>query len=129
MGRGGGNAFTPSVLSNLVSNALDALSEKGMPRRIWLNTRREEGWVVFSLRDNGSGFSTEALEQACEPFYTTKTSARGLGLGLAICATLIKALKGRLVFANHPDGGAEVTLYLREIPSTVNLRSSEDRFT
>ena len=117
------------VLSNLVSNALDALSEKGMPRRIWLNTRREEGWVVFSLRDNGSGFSTEALEQACEPFYTTKTSARGLGLGLAICATLIKALKGRLVFANHPDGGAEVTLYLREIPSTVNLRSSEDRFT
>lgn len=116
------------VLSNLISNALDALSEKGLPRRMWLNTRVEEGWVVLILRDNGPGFSDEALQQASEPFYTTKTSARGLGLGLAICETLIKALKGRLLFANHPDGGAEVTLYLREIPSLVNLRSSEDRF-
>ena len=116
------------VLSNLISNALDALSEKGLPRRIWLNTRVEEGWVVLILRDNGPGFTEQALEQACEPFYTTKTSARGLGLGLAICATLIKALKGRLLFANYPEGGAQVTLYLREIPSAVNLRSSEDRF-
>ena len=116
------------VLSNLISNALDALSEKGMPRRIWLNTRVEDGWVVLILRDNGSGFTEQALQQACEPFYTTKTSARGLGLGLAICETLIKALKGRLLFANHPEGGAQVTLYLREIPSAVNLRSSEDRF-
>ncbi len=117
------------VLSNVLSNALDALSEKGLPRRIWLSTQVKEGWVVLILRDNGPGFSVEALQQACEPFYTTKTSARGLGLGLAICATLIKALKGRLLFANHPEGGAEVTLYLREIPSSVNLRSSEDRFT
>lgn len=116
------------VLSNLVSNALDALSERGLPRRIWLNTRVEDGWVILILRDNGPGFSSEALQQACEPFYTTKTSARGLGLGLAICATLIKALKGRLLFANHPEGGAQVTLYLREIPSSMNLRSSEDRF-
>lgn len=116
------------VLSNLISNALDALSEKGLPRRIWLNTRVEEGWVVLILRDNGPGFSAEALQQACEPFYTTKTSARGLGLGLAICETLIKALKGRLLFANHCEGGAEVTLYLRRISSSVNLRASEDRF-
>lgn len=116
------------VLSNLISNALDALSERSTPRRIWLNTQVQDGWVVLILRDNGPGFSAEALPQACEPFYTTKTSARGLGLGLAICETLIKALKGRLLLANHPDGGAEVTLYLREIPSSVNLCSNEDRF-
>ncbi|HHX35979.1 MAG TPA: sensor histidine kinase [Gammaproteobacteria bacterium] len=116
------------VLSNLISNALDALSEKNTPRRIWLETQVQDGWVVLVLRDNGPGFSDEALQQACEPFYTTKTSARGLGLGLAICATLTKALKGRLLLANHPEGGAEVTLYLREIQSSVNLRSNEDRF-
>ncbi len=116
------------VLSNLISNALDALSDRAMPRRIWLNTQVQEGWVVLVLRDNGPGFSEEALQQAFEPFYTTKTSARGLGLGLAICATLMQALQGRLHVANHPDGGAEVTLYLREIPSSMNLRSNEDRF-
>ena len=116
------------VLSNLISNALDALSEQGLPRRIWLNTRVEGDWVVLILRDNGPGFSAEALQQACEPFYTTKTSARGLGLGLAICEALIKALKGRLLFANHCDGGAEVTLCLRRISSSMNLRASEDRF-
>lgn len=116
------------VLSNLLSNALDALSEKATPRRIWLNTQVQDGWVVLVLRDNGPGFSEEALQQAFEPFYTTKTSARGLGLGLAICATLMKALHGRLLLANHPSGGAEVTLYLREIPSSMNLRSNEDRF-
>ncbi len=116
------------VLSNLLSNALDVLSEKGTPRRIWLNTQVQDGWVVLVLRDNGPGFSEEALQQAFEPFYTTKTSARGLGLGLAICATLMKALHGRLLLANHSDGGAEVTLYLREIPSSMNLRSNEDRF-
>lgn len=116
------------VLSNLISNALDALSEQGLPRRIWFNTRVEGDWVVLILRDNGPGFSAEALQQACEPFYTTKTSARGLGLGLAICETLIKALKGRLLFANHSEGGAEVTLCLRRISSSMNLRASEDRF-
>ncbi len=116
------------VLSNLISNALDALSDRAMPRRIWLNTQVQDGWVVLVLRDNGPGFSEDALQQAFEPFYTTKTSARGLGLGLAICATLMQALQGRLLLANHPDGGAEVTLYLREIPSSLNLRSNEDRF-
>ncbi len=116
------------VLNNLLNNALDALSERSTPRRIWLSTQVEDGWVILSLRDNGPGFSAEALQQACEPFYTTKTSARGLGLGLAICATLVKALQGRLLFANHPEGGAQVTLYLREIPSALNLNSSEDRF-
>lgn len=116
------------VLNNLINNALDALSERDAPRRLWLTTQVEKGWVVLILRDNGPGFSSEALAQACEPFYTTKTSARGLGLGLAICAALIKALKGRLLFANHPEGGAQVTLSLREIPSVVNLSASEDRF-
>jgi len=117
------------VLSNLFSNALDALSESARPRRIWLKTQVQDGWVVLVLRDNGPGFSDEALLRACEPFYTSKTSAKGLGLGLAISAALIKALKGRLIFANHPDGGAQVSLYLRQIPTTVNLDSSEDRFT
>ncbi|GLR63653.1 sensor histidine kinase [Marinospirillum insulare] len=116
------------ILSNLVSNAFDALSESSQPRQLWLTTQVADGWVVLTLRDNAAGFTQEALEQAYEPFYTTKTSAKGLGLGLAICHSLTQALKGRLVLANHPEGGALVTLYLRQIPEANLLNSSEDSF-
>lgn len=116
------------ILSNLVSNAFDALSESNQARKLWLTTQVADGWVVLTLRDNAAGFTQEALEQAYEPFYTTKTSAKGLGLGLAICHSLTQALKGRLVLANHPEGGALVTLYLRQIPEANLLNSSEDSF-
>jgi len=116
------------ILSNLVSNALDALSESTQPRKLWLNTQIVDSWVILTLRDNAAGFTEEALQQAYEPFYTTKTSAKGLGLGLAICHSLTQALKGRLVLANHPEGGALVTLYLRQIPDAAQLHASEDSF-
>lgn len=117
------------ILSNLVSNALDALSETNAPRQLWLNTQTLDNWVVLTLRDNGLGFTSEALQQAFEPFYTTKTSAKGLGLGLAICHSLTQALKGRLVLDNHPEGGALIILYLRQIPEAAKLHPSEDSFS
>lgn len=116
------------ILSNLVNNAFDALSDSAQPRKLWLTTQVADGWVTLTLRDSAAGFTPEALEQAYEPFYTTKTSAKGLGLGLAICNSLTQAFKGRLVLANHPEGGALVTLYLRQIPEVSQLHSSEDSF-
>jgi two-component system C4-dicarboxylate transport sensor histidine kinase DctB len=101
------------VLGNLLANALDALAECPQPRRLWLSTEQNAEGVELQLRDNGPGFSVEALQRAREPFFTTKTSAQGLGLGLAICDTLMRALGGELLLANHPDGGALLTLRLR----------------
>ncbi len=116
------------VLSNLLANALDALAEKRSPRCIWLQTSLSQGWLCLTIKDNGTGFTDEALAQAREPFFTTKTSARGLGLGLAICDAIVKALGGRLEFANNLEGGACVRLYLKQIPSAMNLDAQEDRF-
>lgn len=101
------------VLGNLLANALDALSEIAPPRRIWISAETSAEGVDLHLRDNGPGFSEAALQRAREPFFTTKTSAQGLGLGLAICDSLMRALGGELLFANHPDGGAQLTLRLR----------------
>lgn len=101
------------ILSNLLANALDALSERPPQRRIWIRAERNDDCVLLSLRDNGPGFSSEALQRAREPFFTTKTSTQGLGLGLAICDTLSRTLGGELSIANHPDGGAELCLHLR----------------
>jgi len=114
------------VLGNLLANALDALSEVPPPRRLWLSTRQEAEYIELQLRDNGPGFSAEALQRAREPFFTTKTSAQGLGLGLAICDSLMRALGGELLLANHPAGGALLTLRLRSAAQGVNPQSSED---
>ncbi|MBD9427205.1 sensor histidine kinase [Pseudomonas sp. PDM15] len=114
------------VLGNLLANALDALSEKAPPRRLWLSAELTGNGVNLLLRDNGPGFSEQALAHAREPFFTTKTSTQGLGLGLAICETLMQALGGELLLANHPDGGALVTLQLRSAAPGANLQPPEE---
>lgn len=114
------------VLGNLLANALDALTEKGPPRKLWLSAEQTPEGVNLFIRDNGPGFSLEAMAHAREPFFTTKTRTQGLGLGLAICDTLMRALGGELLFANHPNGGALLTLRLRAGASGVNLQPPED---
>lgn len=114
------------VLGNLLANALDALTEKGPPRKLWISAEQTSEGVNLYIRDNGPGFSQEALEHAREPFFTTKTRTQGLGLGLAICDTLMRALGGELLFANHPGGGAVLTLRLRAGASGANLQPPED---
>ncbi|MCE0462828.1 sensor histidine kinase [Pseudomonas uvaldensis] len=115
------------VLGNLLANALDALTEKGPPRKLWLSAQATETGVILYIRDNGPGFCMEALGRASEPFYTTKTRTQGLGLGLAICETLMRAFGGELSFANHKEGGALITLKLRAGAPGVSLQPSEDR--
>ncbi|MDC6663036.1 ATP-binding protein, partial [Leclercia adecarboxylata] len=101
------------ILANLLANALDALAERPPPRRIWLRAELQGDGVLLSLRDNGPGFSDESLQRAREPFFTTKTSAQGLRLSLAICDTLTRAMGGELRMSNHPEGGAKLGLFLR----------------
>ena len=114
------------VLGNLLANALDALTEKGPPRKVWLSAEATDEGVNLYIRDNGPGFCLEALGRASEPFYTTKTRTQGLGLGLAICETLMRAFGGELLFANHRDGGALITLKLRAGAPGVSLQPPED---
>ncbi|MNH09011.1 C4-dicarboxylate transport sensor protein DctB [compost metagenome] len=114
------------VLGNLLANALDALTEKANPRKLMLSAEQRDGNVYLYIRDNGPGFTSEALARAREPFFTTKTRTQGLGLGLAICDTLMRALGGELLLGNHPEGGALLTLQLRVAKPGANLHTSED---
>lgn len=114
------------VLGNVLANALDALTEKGPPRKLWLSAEQTADGVTLTIRDNGPGFTSEAMARAREPFFTTKTRTQGLGLGLAICDTLMRALGGELLLANHPTGGAVLTLRLRAGAPGVNLQPPED---
>lgn len=116
------------ILGNLLTNALDALAEKAPPRRLWVIASQDQHGVILTLRDNGPGFSEDALAHAHEPFFTTKTTAKGLGLGLAICDNLLRALGGRLEMGNHLEGGAVVGLHLLPgVPGVAAMPQEETR--
>ncbi|MCV0096964.1 two-component system sensor histidine kinase DctB [Pseudomonas aeruginosa] len=116
------------ILGNLLTNALDALAEKAPPRRLWVIASQDQHGVTLTLRDNGPGFSEDALAHAHEPFFTTKTTAKGLGLGLAICDNLLRALSGRLEMGNHLEGGAVVRLHLLPgVPGVAAMPQEETR--
>jgi len=93
------------VLINLISNALDALADiPPEQRQVILRTRRfDQQRVLVEVVDNGSGIAPELLPRIFDPFYTTKPE--GVGLGLAISRSIIKASGGELLAEpNHPTG-------------------------
>lgn len=96
------------VLWNLLVNAVQAMPSGGELR---VATRiAEEGWLNLSVRDTGVGMSSEVVEKALQPFFTTKTS--GTGLGLATAKEIVSWHGGRLVIESEEGKGTEVTVQL-----------------
>jgi C4-dicarboxylate-specific signal transduction histidine kinase len=71
------------VVYNLVSNALDAISEHENPW-VRINVEEKGDELEFSVTDCGNGITKEAEEKIFQPFFTTKEVGKGTGLGLAI---------------------------------------------
>lgn len=92
------------VLVNLIRNAVEAM-EKSPVKRLEIRSRPVDGErVEVCLTDTGQGFAPELADQLFQPFVSTK--ARGMGLGLSICRTIIEAHGGDLVAEARPGGGA-----------------------
>ena len=98
------------VIMNLLINAVEAMAAQVQgPRILHVKTFSDPRSTVNAfIRDTGPGIAPEQLPRLFEPFFTTKIS--GMGLGLAICRSLIEAHEGRLWADNNPDAGA--TFYL-----------------
>jgi two-component system sensor histidine kinase HupT/HoxJ len=96
---------------NLVQNAIDA-AEGGAQPRLEIAGRIEDAKVIVSFHDNGPGFKAEQLGKVFDPFYTTKPVGKGTGLGLSISYGIVERHHGALQAANHPAGGAVLTLTL-----------------
>ncbi|WP_437622463.1 ATP-binding protein [Sorangium sp. So ce1151] len=99
------------VALNLVSNALDAVSE-GPPggRRVSVRTARAGGRVALTVEDSGERGAGDDPERFFAPFFTTKPA--GLGLGLSISRSIAAAHGGRLWAERAPGGGMVVRLEL-----------------
>lgn len=83
------------VVFNLITNAMHAMGETPMgQRRLLVETRRAGGRVHLAISDTGCGMSEEVMEDIFKPFFTTKSA--GMGIGLAICRSVVEAHGGRL---------------------------------
>jgi signal transduction histidine kinase len=104
------------VIQNYLVNAMQAQPDGG---RIEVRSRLMEGGVRIEIRDDGPGFADDVGDKLFSPFFSTKTT--GSGLGLTICAQIIKSHGGVIGATNPPEGGAVFSFILplpRNAPNT-----------
>jgi len=93
------------VILNLVRNAMQSLEQTEDTKRVLeVQTRLIDDTLELSVGDNGIGILPGQEEQLFEPFFTTR--AEGLGLGLAICRTIVEEHGGNIRAERRPSGGA-----------------------
>lgn len=121
------------VIHNLLSNARDAIQESGKGGTVQIATelldvkpdeRTEQSAVRLTVTDDGRGFGGKLLQQAFEPYVTTKP--QGTGLGLAIVKKIVDEHGGYIDISNRRSGGARVTILLMPMTTTVDDSNLED---
>jgi signal transduction histidine kinase len=99
------------VLLNLITNAIDAMADKDGARILGVKSDlHEDGGVVVSVADTGAGISAQDVDRIFNPLFTTKS--KGMGMGLAICRSIIEAHDGRIWVAPNKSQGAVFHLIL-----------------
>ncbi|WGF90270.1 ATP-binding protein [Marinivivus vitaminiproducens] len=110
------------VLTNLIANAVEAMAENRREAKIVrvISGRSGNDGIRVTVQDTGPGIPHDLRERIFEPFMTTK--ARGMGLGLMICRSIVEAHGGRL-WVEHPRGrGARFSFTIpdaRDVASTA----------
>jgi len=94
------------VILNLIVNAVEAMSGVGEgSRELLIRTdKNTSNSVLVTLRDSGPGLDPNAVDRLFQAFYTTK--AEGMGMGLAICRSIVEAHGGRMWAGVNEPGGA-----------------------
>jgi CheY-like chemotaxis protein len=119
------------VILNIGVNARDAMPEGG---RLIIQTKdmlldndycrlnpeaKPGTHVCLSIADTGHGMDQETIERIFEPFYTTKETGKGTGLGLAMAYGIIKNHDGHITCKSSPDEGTRFDIYLPAIKVSV----------
>lgn len=98
------------VVLNLAINGMEAMSEIGEPRELEIFTGfNNDSEIVVTVRDHGRGISEESRSRIFDPFFTTRPD--GIGMGLAICRSIIEAHDGR-IWVDAMDRGAAFSFAL-----------------
>jgi len=100
------------VFLNILINAVDAIEDRGGTIEITGFHDLVENTAIVEVRDNGCGMSEELLNNAFEPFYSTKPSGDGTGLGLSIAHNIITNHGGRIEAQSALGGGTSIRITL-----------------
>ena len=103
------------VVVNLLLNALDAVEGRS-GARITVAVRLG-GFAQICVSDTGAGIADEDIARVMEPFFSTKISGGGLGLGLSISQAIVGEFGGRIDIASAPGAGTQVTVSLPPAPA------------
>ena len=111
------------VILNLISNAFYAVSEKekhswtssaphGYEPTVSISTKKNNGKVEIKVADNGNGIPQKVLDKIFQPFFTTKPTGQGTGLGLSLAYDIIKAHGGELKVETKEGLGSKFIILL-----------------
>ena len=123
----GEDTYVEQIVRNLLGNAA-----KYTPpgTKVVLRGEQTGDEVAIRVLDSGPGIVPETAARAFELFYRDPTSARtvaGSGIGLFVCASLVKAMGGRIWATRRPEGGSEFGFSLKVLPDDESMERADDR--
>jgi PAS domain S-box-containing protein len=105
------------VFINLVTNAIDAMDEKSerpeykkSQKRLKITSFQKDNSVVVTVSDTGIGMSDDVLNKIFEPFYTTKKTGKGTGLGISISYGIVEDYDGKIDIESSEGEGTKFIL-------------------
>ena len=106
------------VILNLINNAFYAVGEKqkqnisGYEPAVTVSTKKLNDKIEITVKDNGNGISQKVLDKIFQPFFTTKPTGQGTGLGLSLAYDIVKAHRGEIKVETNEGKGSTFTVAL-----------------
>jgi two-component system NtrC family sensor kinase len=106
------------VILNLITNAFYAVSEKktqlpnGYEPTVSVSTRKLDNIIELTVMDNGNGIPQKVVDKIFQPFFTTKPTGEGTGLGLSLSYDIIKAHGGQIKVETKENEGSKFIIHL-----------------
>jgi len=105
----GDQAQLQQVFLNLISNAVDAIGRDGL---IEVRSRRIDSQIWVGVKDNGPGIPEAQQKMVFDPFFSTKATGKGTGLGLWVSYNIIEKMGGTITLKSQPGKGCNFTVII-----------------